>query len=235
MLDNRTSFEDLPILTELRDELHQAFTAHERTPAVGRFHRQRRAGKAGPFAFLRRPIPMIGSGAAVAGAVTVAALLASPATQPAYALTQNADGTVTVTINDVEAAAPALNAKFAAMGIDERVVPVEANCPTSNSSSAIFQDPMFADPKATTSDTFTFYPGHKYLEPGYTGVIAAEQLPNGEIATAIEAIATPVPICFPTTVYSMQRTGTTSNGTPIYQITPTGQATTSPTPSATGS
>ncbi|MGH2915406.1 MAG: hypothetical protein ACRDMX_10490 [Solirubrobacteraceae bacterium] len=224
MLENRTSFEDLPILNDLRDELSRAFVAHEMTVTSRRSRRRQRARKS-RLALLMRPVPLIGSGAVLAGAALAAVLLASPATQPAYALAQNADGTVTVTINGVETAAPVLNAKFASMGIDERVVPVEAGCPSTNTS-ALFQDAMFAYPQATTSETFTFSPGRKYLDPGYTGVIAAEQLPNGEVAMAVEAIKPPVPSCFPTTVYAIRRTGTTSNGIPVYQITPTDPAAT---------
>ncbi len=231
MPESRTSFEDLPILNELRDELSNAFAVEETTVGSRRSRHQRWARKS-RLALLRRPVPLISSGAVLAGAAVAAVLLASPATQPAYALTQNPDGTVTVTINDVETAAPALNAKFASMGIDERVVPVEANCPSSTTSGASLD--LFADPQATASDTLTFAPGHKYLDPGYTGVVAAEQLPNGEVAIAVEAIRPPVPSCFPTTVYKMQRTGTTSNGTPIYQITPTAPPTTT-TSTAPGS
>lgn len=225
-----TPFDDLPILTELREELSRAYSAHEslletrhpRQTQSDRSHRLRRGRRLGPA---RRPMALAGGGAGIAIAAVAAVLLWSPATQPAYALTQNADGTVTVTIHDVEAAAPALNAKLAAMGIDERIVPVEANCPTSGTPS-VFDDPMFADPQEVPSDTFTFTPGRGHLAAGYTGVMAAEQLPNGEIATAVEAIDTPVPSCFPTTVYTLHQTGTTANGTPIYQATPGDTSTT---------
>jgi hypothetical protein len=134
-------------------------------------------------------------------------------------MAKNADGSITVTINDLETAVPQLNARFAAMGIDETVVPVKGDCPTSSDPS-VFQDPMFADPQETTSGKLTFTPGHQNLEPGYTGVIAAEQLASREVALAVEAIKPPVPSCFPTTVYTLQKTGTTTNGIPIYKATP---------------
>src|ERR1700722_15614598 len=121
----------------------------------------------------RRPL-LVGGGAATIAAATVATFIgfgASGGTAPAYAMTQNPDGSYTVTINDVATAAPQLNAKFAQLGIEETVVPVQANCPNVNHF-------LFADPKMTMSESFTFAPGGRWLQPGYTGVIAAEQLPN---------------------------------------------------------
>jgi len=228
MPDTHTSFEDLPILTELRDELRRAYTARETTTATVRARRQRRAGRVGRRArpgVSKRPVALLGSGAGiVAVAVAAVVLGAGPAAQPAYALTENPDGSITVTINDVETAIPALNARFAAMGIDETVVPVEANCPPTTAFSG-----LFVYPQATTSETLTFTPGDKNLDPGYTGVIAAEQLSNGEVAIAAEAIKPPIPSCFPTTAYTMHRTRTTANGTPVYQFTPATTATTTTT------
>jgi hypothetical protein len=218
MPDTQTPFEDLPILTELRDDLSRAYTAREApaiTPRRRGDQRGRRSRLLNRFGASRRPVAFAGAGAAFAAAAAVAVfLLASPATQPAYALTQNSDGSVTVTIHDVETAVPALNARFKAMGIDETVVPVEANC---RSKAA---PPLFVDPKATTDQTLTFYRGHKYLAPGDHGVLAAEQLPNGQVAYAIAALTPPIPSCFPTTAYNLQKTGTTTNGAPIIHATP---------------
>jgi hypothetical protein len=202
MPETRAPFEDLPILDELRRELSDAFAAQETTA---------------PRKRLRRPMPLVGAGAVVAGAAIAAVLLASPATQPAYALSRHADGTVTVTIHDLATAVPGLNARFAAMGIDETVVPVEANCP----SSGALTDELFADPHAASTDTFTFSPGRRYLSPGFTGVIAAEQLSNGKVALAVEAVKPPVPSCFPTTVYTLKRAGSTASGVPIFKAAPT--------------
>jgi hypothetical protein len=169
-----------------------------------------------------RPVMLGGSLTAVALA-TVAVVLSvggTAGTQPAYAMTQNADGTVTVSINDLATAVPELNAKFAAMGIDETVVPVEANCPASNS----LGDMLLASSGASMSETFTFSRGHKYLAPGDEGVVAAEQLPNGEVAMAMEAIKPPVPTCFPATAYNAVQTGD-ANGVPtitMQAVTPAG-------------
>jgi hypothetical protein len=167
----------------------------------------------------RRRAVLAGVGASVTVAVTAVVLFAGPGSPPAYAVTPNPDGSFTVTIHDLEAAVPQLNAKFASLGIDETVVPVEAGCP-SGSASVLMTDPMFADPQATEDQTLTFRAGRHNLDPGYTGVIAAEQLPGGGVALAEEAIRPPVPTCFPTTVYTVHSGGTTTNGTPIIDVTP---------------
>jgi len=169
----------------------------------------------------RRPLLVGGSLTAlvVTAAAGTLALTAATTAPPAYALTQNADGSITVTINDLETATPALNARFAAMGIDETVVPVTASCPTNGNASGFQGAPLFVYPHAKTSDTLTFTPGKQYLAAGYTGVLAAEQLSDGEVAMAVEAIKPPVPSCFPTTAYRVQQTGTT-NGVPTFHATP---------------
>ncbi len=176
-----------------------------------------------PHARTRRGPLIIGGGLTAVAAATVAAVLgfgATSGTQPAYAMTQNADGSVTFTINELATAVPELNAKFAAMGIDETVVPVEANCPTSNS----LGDMLQTDPQGTMSETLTFKSGDKWLAPGYTGVVAAEQLSNGEVAMAMEAIKPPIPSCFPTTAYQAVQIGD-ANGVPtvtMQVVTPAG-------------
>jgi len=137
----------------------------------------------------RRPL-MLTASATVVAAATLAVVLvlsATTSTPPAYALTQNANGSVTVTIHDLTAAIPALNAKFAQMGIDETVIPVQAGCST----------PGLIDyPGATMSESLTFTPGRKYLAPGDAGVLAAEQLPNGKVALTVGAQKPPLPSCF---------------------------------------
>lgn len=169
----------------------------------------------------RRPL-LVGGGAATIAAATAAAVIgfgAAGGTTPAYAMTLNPDGSYTVTIDDVATAAPELNAKFAQLGIEETVVPVEANCANVNHF-------LFADPKMTMSQTLTFAPGRKWLYPGYTGVIAAEQLPNGEVAMMVGAIKPPVPSCYSSQAFSTQQIGDangelTITAIPVTPSTPT--------------
>ena len=178
-----------------------------------RHGRRRFAGKPN-----RRPLLVGGGVAGLAAVMAAAVLIATAATSapPAYALTQNPDGTVTVTINELATAIPQLNAKFAQMGIEETVVPVTTNC-----SSSV---PLDIDPTGKTTDTVTLTAGGKWLAPGYTGVLAAEQLANGQIAMFVGALKPPVPSCFSaTTALGAPHTG--ANGIPTITtetVTPAG-------------
>lgn len=73
---------------------------------------------------------ILAGGAAAAVAATTAAVLAiSAATTaaPAFAVTDNPDGSVTITLNEITGVSD-LNAKLASMGIAVRAVPVESGC-----------------------------------------------------------------------------------------------------------
>lgn len=136
-----------------------------------------------------RPLIFTAGTSAVAAATlaVVLGLSASTNTPAAYALTRNANGSVTVTIKDLETAIPALNARFKRMGIDETVIPVRAGCPTPG---------VVSYPGVKTTYSLTFYPDHAYLAPGYDGVLAAEQLRDGKVALLIGAMRPPLPTCF---------------------------------------
>lgn len=164
----------------------------------------------------RRPL-IVGGGAAglaAAGAAVVLGIGAVTSAPPAYAMTQNADGTVTVTINDLADSVAAVNAKFAAMGINETVVPVTASCPDTGNS----EDELLLDPDASANQSLNFTPGWK-PDPGYQGIVAAEQLPDGQVAMSVEAVQPPIPTCFPATAYKMVQSGD-DNGTPVYKLEP---------------
>jgi outer membrane murein-binding lipoprotein Lpp len=166
---------------------------------------------------------LVGGGAAALATVSAAAVVAFSVTggaAPAYAMTQNADGSYTFTINDLATAAPELNAKFKQLGIDETVVTASASCPATDNITGELQ----LDPQASSSDSMTFTPGGKNLDPGYTGVIGAEQLPDGQIAITMEAVPpADVPSCFPTRAFKLVQTGD-GNGVPTVtaqQVSPT--------------
>jgi hypothetical protein len=160
---------------------------------------------------------------AAVAAAAVGIIGSVTSTPPAYAMTQHADGSVTVTINDVARSVAAVNARFAAMGIDETVVPVESSCTDTGN---IGQE-LWLDPEGSMSQSLTFTPGvpASWKQGGYTGVIAAEQLSNGKVAMTMEAIKPPVPTCFPATAYKLMRIGST-NGVPTFTkqtVTPSGK------------
>ena len=140
------------------------------------------------------PLVMTTSAAGVIAAAAAAVVLlvsATASTQPAYALTQNPDGSITVTINDLQAAIPELNARFRAMGVDETVIPITQSCQTR------MAVPAF--PQSAASDKLTFTPneGHKYLAPGFDGVLAAGYTSGGRLLVFIGAMKPPLPACFP--------------------------------------
>lgn len=142
----------------------------------------------------RRPVVMTSSALGViaaAAAAVVVLVSVTASTQPAYALTRNPDGSITVTINDLQAAIPELNARFAAIGVDETVIPITQSCQTR------MAVPAF--PQSAASDKLTFTPneGHKYLAPGFDGVLAAGYTSGGQLLVFIGAMKPPLPACFP--------------------------------------
>ena len=149
----------------------------------------------------RRPRPA-GALASVAllAAAAIAVLLvlsASSGTPPAYALTERPDGSFTVSLYDIATGVPALNARFAALGIRITAVPVIAGCTASSF------DPVQAAP-LSRSQTVTV--SNRGIPAGWRGFIAAERLPSGRIDLALGDTPRPIPSCFPTT---------TSHGIPV--------------------
>ena len=143
----------------------------------------------------RRPPLAITAGAlgviAAAAVAVVLLISATASTQPAYALTKNPDGSIIVTINDLQTAIPQLNARFAAMGVDETVVPITQSCPTQMSV------PAYPQSAANDRLTFTVNQGRKYLDPGFDGVLAAGYTSSGQLLVFIGAMKPPLPTCFP--------------------------------------
>ena len=160
----------------------------------------------------RRPLLVGGTLAAAAGLAAAALLTINAATSapPAYALTVNADGSVSVTVHELAGAIPQLNAEFARRGINETVVPVTAGCRAAPAFA------LHAYPSLHMSDTWTFTPSQSNHTPGWRGILAAEQLPSGEVAVAQMVVPGPVPSCFSNLAYTPPRlTGKTRHGVPV--------------------
>jgi hypothetical protein len=185
----------------------------------------------------RRPRPAVvtaGVGGITAAAVAATLVLsATTSTTPAYALTENANGTVTITLNDVATGIPALNAEFKRLGIRERAVPMEANCPTR---------PIFGYDGSGTAPglngletTYTFSVAHPDLLPGYTGYLAARQVAPGQVELSEGAMPNgTIPSCFSDQVLHLVSPPPGSPaGTPY--TTATGVTPTTPDSTATGS
>jgi hypothetical protein len=145
---------------------------------------------------LRRPKLFVATGGiTLAGAIiaVVLVLSASSATSPAYALTRQPDGTITLTLYRLTNGIPALNTRLAQMGVNETIVPVTSTCK--------HQVPIY--PIGGPSSTIKLYRGRKYLAPGYQGVMAAQALPDGKIALAQGAMKpADIPPCFATVAHT---------------------------------
>jgi hypothetical protein len=162
----------------------------------------------------RRPMLLTAGAAGLAGGVLalVLGLSATTSTPPAYALTENADGTVTVTLNDVATGIPGLNAEFKRLGIREVAVPIKAGC----TGPSVGYDASGSAPGMNgMNTTFTFSSANKYLVPGDTGFIAARQVGPDEVQIVMGAMKAPVPSCFPTTTMQViaPPAGTSTGGT----------------------
>jgi hypothetical protein len=190
-------------MTAFEDNLWERLVAEHDADRVALGPAPQRAG--------RRPLLVGGGVAAIVGvaAAAVVALNAATSAPPAYALTVHADGSVSVTINELSTAIPQLNAEFARRGINETVVPVIAGCPASR------EFRLQAYPSLHMSDTWTFTPAYSVRAPGWKGVVAAEQLPSGEVAVAQMVVQQPVPSCFSDAAYTIRLTGTTNHGVPV--------------------
>lgn len=136
----------------------------------------------------------------VALAAVVAAMLlitaTGPETTPAYALTRHADGSVTITINDLTTGIPALNARLKALGIDETVIPIRAGCDSPGSRQVIMRPDPYFEYNGSVSATITARSARRVLA-GFHGVLAAMRLPNGKILAFIGGLKAPVPTCLP--------------------------------------
>jgi len=142
-----------------------------------------------------------GAGVVLAGMGVVVLLLlgASAGTPPAYALTRNGDGTITVTLNELSRGVPALNARFRQLGIDETVIPVRAGC-RSPAGPSFPPGPLSLKPDAMSvvfSNSITFSPRGEHPPPhGFRYIIAAKRLSDGQIVEFVGAIKAPLPSCF---------------------------------------
>ncbi|MBP2324221.1 hypothetical protein JOF56_004606 [Kibdelosporangium banguiense] len=76
-----------------------------------------------------RPLWIAAGAVALAGAVTVGLTFVDGGTPAAFAVSQNADGSITVSIKDIAAIDPA-NKELERLGVPIRAVPARPDCPT---------------------------------------------------------------------------------------------------------
>lgn len=158
----------------------------------------------------RAPRLVLASGVVSLAAVAcVVVVFVTAGTPPAYAVTQNANGTYTITINDIATGVPALNAKLKQLGIDATAVPVTATCnapgpndrvPHAGDSSSLTMkvrgtlSPALA--KGGSGGVITL--DEADIPSGSEGVIAAYQSPSGWIDLAFSTTTESIPSCLNT-------------------------------------
>ncbi len=141
---------------------------------------------------------LAGMGLAAAAAIVLVSVALRGST-PAYALTLSHDGTLTLTIRDLTRAAPALNARFAAMGIDQRVVPIRRGCR---------EQRLVNYPNQRPTQTITFIPTttppplspRGAAQSARVDVLAAARQPNGRVSLTLLQTRRPAPRCFGTAI-----------------------------------
>jgi hypothetical protein len=133
--------------------------------------------------------------AAVAAALIVSATTSTP---PAYALTAHADGSITISLDNLTTGIPQLNARLQQMGINETVIPVTPNCS--------FTTPVLSGPSpaADLSETITIGPSAATEPAGVDAYLAAERLPDGSIGLGIGGMKAPLPSCISPTLMKVQ-------------------------------
>jgi hypothetical protein len=181
-------------ITDLRDALHDAAA---REYSAARAPRPSRARTRGLRRVLTRARPTALAGisllAAVAAATAVLVLGGTTTTQPAYALVQHPDGSVTVTVHNLRTAERPLNARLAALGINERIIPISDTCPRSNFAFVYtVKRPQFPQLRWT----FTPRESRRYLETGDWGYIGIGRSDSGQLLLAQGAMKPPLPSCF---------------------------------------
>jgi hypothetical protein len=180
----------MTILPQLKQDVLEAAAAHlpqtevEQELVSSRPRRVVRSPRRGPFF----PAVMALVAAAVVALVVLVGLSTSPL--PAYALIRNADRTVTVTVHDLAAATPQVNAEFARLGIDWAVIPVTRGC-------AQRATIVFSPPTRSLKTSVTLTPGRKYLLPGWHGVLVAKQLSDGKVGLGLAVVHGRLPSCLP--------------------------------------
>jgi hypothetical protein len=151
----------------------------------------------------RRPV-LAGAGAlglATTAAVVTLVVSATSATPPAYALTHNANGSYTLTINDAVTAIPQVNARLQALGINSRAIPVTPDC-TAPDTAGI---PLFDFGSVNPNEPITLDSAN--IPSGTTGFIAVDEVSPGDVEMGIgTTYNSPLPACLnshmaPTTSY----------------------------------
>ncbi|MFS8102981.1 hypothetical protein LFM09_38220 [Lentzea alba] len=119
-----------------------------------------------------RPLLAAAGALAIAGAATVA--ITANTGQEAWAVTKNADGSVTLTIRDIKGV-DAANAKLREYGIGAKAVPMSRDCaPLDESKMDLLDD--YKLPRITEDGKVTMFPGD--VPAGYKILLGISTMPN---------------------------------------------------------
>ena len=179
----------------------QLITAAEDLHAPGSSGSRRPVRPRRSFATLARSprLAVASSLASLAAVAAVITVLATTATTPAYALTQNPNGTYTITINDIATGVPALNIKLQQLGIDATAVPVTNTCSGPSSSLTERSEEQLSRAHATNGSVGLINLDQADIAAGTEAVIAAYQSPSGQINLTLWTTSGSTPRCLNTT------------------------------------
>lgn len=143
-----------------------------------------------------RPAALAVGGIGMAG-VALAVTLTVTTGPPAYAVTRNADGTVTVAIHDISGVTGA-NALLAELGVRAHAVTYDANCKEEPHPDPRHPEPygwlIEQVPQASTPiDTVTIKP--QAIPAGDTLVLATRVHPDGKVGVQLGVVRDPAPSC----------------------------------------
>ena len=192
----------------LWDCLADEFNAEELDMPIGRTI-------AGQARQQRRRLTIAAGLTATATAITAAVVLlisAITATQPAYALVQHSDGSVTVTVHNLHTAIDPINTRLGELGIPVRFIPINDACPASNDG---FVYPVKPSQYPQLRWTFT-RAGSRNMAPGYWGYIGIGRSDDGRLLLAGGAMKPPLPSCFNSTLgrFTLPSSSGANRGTP---------------------
>jgi hypothetical protein len=141
---------------------------------------------------LRRPALLTGSALGIAGLAT-AGVLALTSASPAFAVTQNPDGTFDVTLSDLSDL-PALNQKLAQDGVPVTAVPISTSC----SATGAIDNPSGEGMPSTqagreATNLVTIDPSQ--IPSGDIGVLGASQTASGQVELVFGETTPPAPSC----------------------------------------
>ena len=121
------------------------------------------------------------------------------AAPPAYAVTRHANGSITITLNELTHGIPELNARLRQLGIATTVIRITSDCHSRDGSGNLVMHPdPLVEYNSSISMTYTRRAARRHpATPGFHYVLAAKRLPDGKLLGFIGALKAPIPSCLP--------------------------------------